>query len=125
MATYSWNFTTAATLRALPVDTPTLGTRLAGGSSACPCGWLPAPSQPSSCLPPVSYRRVSGGDLYPAASPSLALFSVAERDEQGNRKQRREMSTAPVFTLVSLKKDALFVTIKLSLVSLHKDFNKN
>lgn len=94
MATDSWNFTATATFRALPVDTPTLGTRLAGRSPACPCGWLPAPSQPSSCLPPVSYRRVSGGDLYPAASPSLAPFSVAERDDQGNRKQRHERSSS-------------------------------
>ena len=77
MATYSWNFTTSATCSALPVDTPTLRSDWLTEVS---CGWLPAPSQPTSCLPPVSYRRVSGGDLFLAASPYLALSSVAGRE---------------------------------------------
>lgn len=123
MATYSWNFTTAATFRAFAGGHAHTRHPIGWSQLGVPRGWLPAPSQPSSYLPPVSYRRVSGGDLYPAASPSLALFSVAERDEQGNRKQRHEMSAAPVFALVRENKCSVY-DYKLSLVFfffLHKD----
>lgn len=76
MATHSWNFTTRATW---PVDTPTR-TPIGWQQCCASCGWLPAPSPPSFYLPLVSYRRVSDGDLFLAASPSLALFSVAGRE---------------------------------------------
>lgn len=57
-----------------------------------PCGWLPAPSLPSFYLLPVSYRRFSDGDLFLAASPSLAPFSVAGREETGKRNYTKETS---------------------------------
>jgi len=79
MATCSWNFTTRATCTVLQVDTPTLDTDWLMQPHIS-CGWLPAPSQPTFYLPPVSCRRVSDGDLFLAASPSLAPFSVAGRD---------------------------------------------
>lgn len=57
-----------------------------------PCSWLPAPSQPSFYLPPVSYRQFSDGDLFLAASPSLAPFSVAGREVTGKRNYTKETS---------------------------------
>lgn len=51
--------------------------------------WLPALSRPSCGPPPASYRRVSGEEPSPAASPSRAPSSVAERENTQRKKERK------------------------------------